>query len=58
MKINARSALRSAERLAEAEEYYNKTGDPFWLLFLKKESYILLRRAFKIWFSLRFGRMK
>ena len=56
--IHARSALRSAQRLAEAEEYYSKTGDPFWLFFLKRESSILLRRAFKIWLRLKFRRIR
>ena len=56
--IPVRSALRSAERLVEAEEQYSKTGDHFWLLFLKRESSILLRRAIKIWLRLRFGRAR
>ena len=55
--INAKSVLRSAERLVEGEEHYKETGEPVWILFLKKESSILVRRAVKVWLNLRFRRV-
>lgn len=56
MKTPGRSILRSAERLAEGEEKLKQTGDPVWIGFLKRESSILLRRAFKFWWRIRFRR--
>jgi len=55
---NAKSILKSAKRLAEAEEEYSKKGDHFCLAFLKRESSILLRRVLKFWFRLRFGGLR
>jgi len=54
--INAKSVLRSAERLVQAEDKFKETRDPAWLWFLKIESSILARRAIKIWFKIRFRR--
>ena len=51
--IKAKPILRSAKRLVEAENSYNKTGDRVWVSFLKRESSILLRRAIKFWIKLR-----
>jgi len=53
-KIRARSILRSAQRLVEGADWYEATGTRFWLLFMRRESTILLRRAFKLWLRLRF----
>jgi len=46
--------FRSAERMLEGEEKLEETGDPVWKGFLKRESNILLARAFKFWFKIRF----
>lgn len=54
-KIPARAILRSAQRLVEGADWYEATGGKFWLLFMRRESSILLRRAFRIWWRLRFG---
>ena len=50
------SILKSAQRLATAEKEYIEKPDPLWIEFLKRESSILLRRAFKFWWKIRFGR--
>lgn len=55
-RINARSVLRSAERLVQAEDKFKETRDPAWLFVLKRESSILVRRAIRAWLRLRFRR--
>lgn len=54
---------RSARRLVEAEEKFEKTNDPVWLWFLRRESSILLKRssrlfywAIKFWVKIRIKR--
>ena len=54
--LGSRSVLRSAQRLVEGEQELKKTRDPIWIGFLKRESGILLRRAIRVWFRIRFGR--
>ena len=53
---SSHSILKSAKRLVEGEQGLKETEDPLWIAFLKKESNILVRRALKFWFRLRFGR--
>lgn len=58
-EINAKSILRSAERLEEFEKGHQEADPamkPVWALFLRKESSILLRRVTKAWLRLRFGK--
>ncbi len=50
------SICNSALRLAKAEEKLKEMGGPFWPHFLRRESGILLRRAFKLWWRLHFNR--
>ena len=54
MKRRARSIFRSAERLLEGEKKLEETRDTIWIGFLKRESGILLARALKFWFKIRF----
>ena len=54
VKTPGRSILTSAERLVEGEDKLKETGDPIWIGFLKRESSILLRRAFRFWLKMRF----
>ena len=54
MKRLSRSIFRSAERLLEGEKKLEETRDTIWIGFLKRESGILLVRAFKFWFKVRF----
>lgn len=54
--LGTRSLLRSAKRLAEGEQEYEKTKGKFWPAFLKRESTILVRRAVRVWLRLRIGR--
>ena len=54
--LGSRSILKSAKRLVEGEQELKETKDPIWIGFLKRESNILVRRALKLWFRLRFGR--
>lgn len=54
MKRQARSIFRSAERLLEGEKKLEETRDTVWIGFLKRESGILLARALKFWFKIRF----
>lgn len=49
---------RSAYRLAEAEDWLEQTKSRAWLLFLKRESNILLKRAVALWIKTRLGRGK
>ncbi len=57
-KTPGESIKSSADRLAQGEEEWRRTGDPLWKEFLKRESGYLLRRAFKFWWRIRFGRWK
>ena len=43
------SMLKSANRLAVGEGEWEKTHARLWIPFLKRESWILLKRAFKFW---------
>ena len=56
---NAVAIKKSADRLVIATSQI-KSADPVtredWLNFIKKETKILLRRAFKAWFNIRFRR--
>ena len=54
MKTLGRLILTSAERLVEGEDKLEETGDTIWIGFLKRESGILLRRAFRFWLKMRF----
>jgi len=54
LKRLAGSIFRSAERLLEGGKKLEETKDPIWIGFLKRESNILLARAFKFWFKIRF----
>jgi len=54
VKTPGRLILRSAERLIEGEDKLEETGDTIWIGFLKRESGILLRRAFRFWLKMRF----
>jgi len=54
LKKQARSIFRSAERLLEGEKKLEETRDTIWIGFLKRESGILLARALKFWFKIRF----
>ena len=54
LKRQARSIFRSAERLLEGEKKLEETRDTVWIGFLKRESGILLARALKFWFKIRF----
>jgi len=56
MKRLTELITRSAKRLAEAEEKFEKTGDPIWLWFLKRESTILLKRVITFWVKIRVKR--
>ena len=55
--VNTKGILRSAQRLAEAETFYNRAQNDIkrvWLAFLRRESNVLVRRAIKLWLKLRF----
>ena len=53
LKQRVQNILRSVERLVEgATELEKHNGDKYWLFFVRKESSILLRRAFKLWLHL------
>ena len=53
--IDTTSLKKSADRLVEAAEGYNKRADyALWFQVLKRESWILLRRVFWFWLKLRF----
>jgi len=51
------SLINSATRLAQGCTELLKKRDPLMLKFLKRESSILVTRAIKVWWNLRFGRM-
>jgi len=55
--IGSHSILKSAQRLVEGEQKLKETQDPIWIGFLKRESNILLRRTFKVWWQLRFRKI-
>lgn len=40
--------------MIEEEDKLEETGDTIWIGFLKRESSILLRRAFRFWLKMRF----
>jgi len=40
--------------LVEGEDKLKETGDTIWIGFLRIESSILLRRAFRFWLKMRF----
>ncbi len=58
-EINTQSIIRSAERLEEFQKGHQE-ADPtmkqVWLLFLKRESSMLLRRVVRAWLRLRLGK--
>jgi hypothetical protein len=57
LKERISSITRSTFRMVEAaREWENKPADTHWYIFLRKESSILLRRAFKLWLQLRLKR--
>jgi hypothetical protein len=58
MTIDTNPIARSFVRLVQAVREYRKNPSPYWRAFLKKESSILLRRVFKFWWLLRFGKNK
>ena len=42
--------------MVEGEDKLKETGDTIWIGFLKRESSILLGRAFRFWWRIRFKR--
>lgn len=57
-EINTESIIRSAERLEEFQKGHQEAEPrmkPAWLLALKRESSMLLRRVVKAWLRLRLG---
>jgi len=54
--LNTDSITTSLDRFKEGRQKLLETKDPIWFDFLKSESKILLRRAFKLWWNVRFGR--
>lgn len=51
-EINAKAIFKSARRIVEGEHYLRRTAAPAWLWFLRKESYILLKRSIRLWSKL------
>lgn len=51
------SLMNSITRMSEGYHDLAKKRDPLMLQFLHRESSILLGRAIKVWWNLRFGRM-
>ena len=54
MKFNPDPVLRSAYRLGHISKRLKETGDEALFPLLKRESSILLRRAFRFWLKMRF----
>ena len=54
LRLLIQLATKSAKRLFEADRNLEESGDRVWLLFMRKESGILLRLALKLWLKLRF----
>lgn len=52
------SMINSARRMARGYQELARKGDPLMLQFLQRESSILLGRAIKVWWNLRFGRKR
>ena len=46
--------MMSSALPVEGEDKLEETGDPIWIGFLRRESSILLRRAFRFWLKMRF----
>jgi len=56
MKKEIESILKSADRLRGAQEWKTDKNKKLILAFMRRESSILLRRAWRFWWRLRFGR--
>ena len=56
MKFNPDPVIRSAYRISEAAKKLKETQEPGLFDLIKRESTILVRRAIKLWWQLRFGR--
>lgn len=56
MKTPGHYILTSAQRIKEAEDELAKKHDPLLVKFLKRESTILLRRAWRLWWKIRLRR--
>lgn len=54
MKTPGDFIVNSAQRIKEAESQLAKKHDPLMVKFLRRESSILLRRAWKFWWHIRF----
>ena len=56
MKFNPDPVIKSAFRLSKAAKILQETKEPGLFEYIKRESTILVRRAIKLWWQLRFGR--